>query len=61
MVRVQVGEELRMAAVDENDLKYLYQKVCEILGDDSKWPKWGGGWCNRADLALLDAIYSTRQ
>ena len=50
-----------MAAVDENDLKYLYQKVCEILGDDSKWPKWGGGWCNRADLALLDAIYSTRQ
>ena len=61
MVRVEVEEELRMAAVDENDIKHLYQKVCEILGDDSKWPKWGGGWCNRADLALLDAIYSTRQ
>lgn len=50
-----------MAAVDENDIEHLYQKVCEILGDDSTWPAWRKGWPNRADLALLDAIYSTRQ
>lgn len=50
-----------MAAVDENKIEHLYQKVCEILGDDSTWPARRKGWHNRADLALLDAIYSTRQ
>jgi hypothetical protein len=48
-------------AVEENEIEHLYQKVCEILGEDSKWSTRREGWLNRADLALLDAIYSTRQ
>jgi len=39
----------------------LATRVEEVLGDPEDWPKWEGGWQGRADLALLDAIYSTRQ
>jgi len=53
--------ELLIVAGDENKIEHLYQKVCEILGEDFKWPTRREGWLNRADLALLDAIYSTRQ
>ena len=28
--------------------------------DPAKWPKWNGGWA-RADVALVDAVLSTRQ
>lgn len=31
------------------------------LGEPENWPMWRGGWLNRADLALLDAVYSARQ
>jgi len=43
------------------DIEHLYRRVLEDIGPDSGWPEWPGGWHDRADLALLDAIYSTRQ
>jgi len=49
-----------MTSFSEKDLDRLHQGVLEIY-PDSVWPSWRGGWPNRADLALLDAIYSTRQ
>ena len=49
-----------MISFSEKDLNRLHQEVLEIY-PDSVWPIWRGGWPNRADLALLDAIYSTRQ
>ena len=45
----------------DSDIDYLYQRVIEIIGSESNWPKWREGWRDRADLALLDAVYSTRQ
>ena len=39
----------------------LVQAVNHELKEKSQWPKWRGGWPGRADLALLDAVYSTRQ
>jgi hypothetical protein len=49
-----------MTSFSEKDLDRLHRGVLEIY-PDSVWPTWRGGWPNRADLALLDAIYSTRQ
>ena len=49
-----------MTSFSEKDLDRLHQGVLEIY-PDSVWPTWRGGWPDRADLALLDAIYSTRQ
>jgi hypothetical protein len=49
-----------MTSISEKDLDRLHRGVLEIY-PDSVWPTWRGGWPNRADLALLDAIYSTRQ
>jgi hypothetical protein len=49
-----------MTSIREKDLDRLHRGVLEIY-PDSVWPTWRGGWPNRADLALLDAIYSTRQ
>lgn len=43
------------------DVDYLYRRVIEVIGSESTWPKWREGWRDRADLALLDAVYSTRQ
>jgi len=43
------------------DVGYLYRRVIEVIGSESTWPKWREGWRDRADLALLDAVYSTRQ
>ena len=45
----------------DSDIDYLYQRVIQIIGSESNWPKWREGWRDRADLALLDAVYSTRQ
>jgi len=42
-------------------VKVLSDAVLRALGSPEQWPKWRGGWPNRADLALLDAVYSTRQ
>jgi len=39
----------------------LVQEVNHELKERSQWPKWRDGWPGRADLALLDAVYSTRQ
>lgn len=39
----------------------LATRVEAVLGKPEDWPKWRGGWPHRADLALLDAVYSTRQ
>jgi hypothetical protein len=39
----------------------LRDSVLRDLGVPELWPAWPGGWPNRADLALLDAVYSTRQ
>jgi hypothetical protein len=39
----------------------LATRVEAVLGKPEDWPKWRGGWLHRADLALLDAVYSTRQ
>ena len=44
-----------------DDTEHLYRIVLGSIGLDTEWPKWPGGWHDRADLALLDAIYSTRQ
>ena len=44
-----------------DDTEHLYRRVLESIGPDTEWPEWPGGWHDRADLALLDAIYSTRQ
>ena len=43
------------------EVDYLYRRVIEVIGSESTWPKWREGWRDRADLALLDAVYSTRQ
>lgn len=45
----------------ENEINRLYDRVLELIGPKEKWHEWPGGWGDRADLALLDAIYSTRQ
>lgn len=45
----------------ERRVKVLGDAVRRDLGAPELWPKWRGGWPNRADLALLDAVYSTRQ
>jgi 3-methyladenine DNA glycosylase/8-oxoguanine DNA glycosylase len=39
----------------------LFEIVKNCLGPAPTWSTWRGGWCDRVDLALLDAIYSTRQ
>ena len=44
-----------------DDIEHLYRRVRVSVGSDTEWPKWPGGWHDRADLALLDAVYSTRQ
>lgn len=44
-----------------NDVRRLREQVLAVLGRPEEWPKWRGGWPARADLALLDAVYSTRQ
>ena len=44
-----------------DDMELLYRRILESIGPDTEWPEWPGGWHDRADLALLDAIYSTRQ
>ena len=49
-----------MTSFSEKDLDRLHQGVLEIY-PDSVWPPRRDGWHGRADLALLDAIYSTRQ
>lgn len=41
--------------------KVLSDSVLRNVGVPELWPEWRGGWPNRADLALLDAVYSTRQ
>jgi hypothetical protein len=43
------------------NLNKLENAVLTSIGKPEDWPKWRGGWAKRADLALLDAIYSTRQ
>jgi hypothetical protein len=45
----------------ENDEGRLREQVLARLGPVNTWPKWRGGWVGRADLALLDAVYSSRQ
>jgi len=45
----------------ENEINRLYDRVQESIGLKEDWPEWPGGWGDRADLALLDAVYSTRQ
>ena len=52
---------MRVPSVDEGQVKVLGDAVRRDLGAPELWPKWRGGWPNRADLALLDAVYSTRQ
>jgi len=42
-------------------VKVLSDAVLRDLGAPEQWPEWRGGWPDRADLALLDAVYSTRQ
>jgi len=42
-------------------VKVLSDSVLRDVGVPELWPEWRGGWPNRADLALLDAVYSTRQ
>lgn len=42
-------------------VKVLSDSVLRNVGVPELWPEWRGGWPNRADLALLDAVYSTRQ
>jgi len=39
----------------------LRDAVLRSLREPEHWPKWRDGWQDRADLALLDAVYSTRQ
>jgi hypothetical protein len=43
----------------ENEINRLYDRVQESIGPKEDWPEWPGGWGDRADLALLDAVYST--
>ena len=45
----------------EKDINRLHGRVRELIGPKDEWPEWPGGWGDRADLALLDAVYSTRQ
>ena len=47
--------------MDEGRVKVLGDAVRRDLGAPELWPKWRGGWPNRADLALLDSVCSTRQ
>jgi hypothetical protein len=47
--------------MSDERVKVLSDAVLRDLGAPELWPKWPGGWPNRADLALLDAVYSTRQ
>ncbi len=47
--------------LSDKGVKVLSDAVLRDLGAPELWPKWRGGWPNRADLALLDAVYSTRQ
>jgi hypothetical protein len=47
--------------ISDVDVDRFYALVVEKIGSASTWPKWREGWCDRADLALLDAVYSTRQ
>lgn len=47
--------------MSDEGVKVLSDAVRRDLGAPELWPKWRGGWPNRADLALLDAVYSTRQ
>lgn len=44
-----------------SDFDRFYALVVETIGPATTWPKWREGWRDRADLALLDAVYSTRQ
>jgi hypothetical protein len=50
-----------MSRITGNDERRLQEQVLTLLGRPENWPKWRGGWPGRADLALLDAVYSTRQ
>ena len=47
--------------MSDKGVKVLSDAVLRDLGAPELWSKWRGGWPNRADLALLDAVYSTRQ
>ena len=47
--------------MSDERVKVLSDAVLRDLGAPELWPKWRGGWPNRADLALLDAVYSTRK
>ena len=47
--------------ISDVDVDRFYALVVETIGPASTWPKWREGWRDRADLALLDAVYSTRQ
>ena len=47
--------------MSNGNVERLFEAVRDSIGPSSTWPEWPGGWGDRADLALLDAIYSTRQ
>lgn len=47
--------------ISDFDVDRFYELVVETIGPASTWPKWREGWRDRADLALLDSVYSTRQ
>lgn len=47
--------------ISDFDVDRFYALVVETIGPASTWPKWREGWRDRADLALLDSVYSTRQ
>ena len=49
-----------MAAFSIETVNALHNSIVKEIGQPSNWPVWREGW-NRADLALLDAIYSARQ
>jgi hypothetical protein len=58
------NDELGGEALDiihEKDIELLHNRVLELLGPATDWAKWPGGYQGRADLALLDAVYSIRQ
>ena len=47
--------------MSHGNVERFFEAVRDSIGPSSTWPEWPGGWGDRADLALLDAIYSTRQ
>ena len=49
-----------MTSITDADVSLLHEKVIFEIGPQSQWPVWRDGW-DRADLAILDAVYSARQ